>query len=307
MECTSPNIQYWSDSRRRECFGKLKFWKPIYGSIIRKLPCKKCINCYVTLAQQKAIRSVHESLCYDKNIFATLTYANNDDIYLDYSHVQHFKMRMRTDLARLGRPIPRFFHVGEYGEESARKHWHFIIFNYHPDDYRDYKKTPEGHQLYISGELDDYWTHGYCNFGEVNYDTASYVAKYQLKTFLDPNNPDALLESIKKGMPNRPALGIPWLVNNWSDVFNKGYVMYYDQKIPIPDAYVDWLEKNQPDAWVEHKTKRNYEEVFKNELDDYLIRTVHDRRAVNSRLYKTDYELKELYSQQQHNVNKGNL
>ena len=70
---------------------------------------------------------------------------------------------------------------GEYGEDNLRPHYHALIFGHQFPDKEYFRKTDTGHHLYRSDTLDAIWTHGFCNIGELNFETAAYTARYVLK------------------------------------------------------------------------------------------------------------------------------
>jgi len=71
--------------------------------------------------------------------------------------------------------------AGEYGDVTARPHFHACIFGLDFPDKKVYKKTRGGHNLYTSDTLEKIWGKGFCPIGEVNFETAAYVARYVMK------------------------------------------------------------------------------------------------------------------------------
>jgi len=70
---------------------------------------------------------------------------------------------------------------GEYGDENLRPHYHALIFGHNFPDKKFFRKTDTGHDLHTSHILDHLWTHGFCNIGEVTFETAAYTARYVMK------------------------------------------------------------------------------------------------------------------------------
>ena len=103
---------------------------PPHAETNMQIPCGKCIGCRVARAAQWGNRCMHEASCYDHNRFVTLTY---DDAhlppngFLDKTHLSKFLKKLRK---KFPHNKLRFFAAGEYGEQTARPHYHLILFNY---------------------------------------------------------------------------------------------------------------------------------------------------------------------------------
>lgn len=87
------------------------------------------------------------------------------------------------------KPI-RYFYCGEYGHSGTRAkiggnpHYHMAIFNWIPDDLKYRRTVTTGdltYDLFTSEKLQKYWTHGFVIIGMLNYETASYIARYVQK------------------------------------------------------------------------------------------------------------------------------
>lgn len=162
------------------------------------LPCGQCQGCRLEHARQWAVRCMHEAQLYEDNCFITLTY-NDENIpangHLMYSDFQNFMKRFRKQVCHylktsrhLGpyRKI-RFFMCGEYGEQNDRPHYHACVFNYNFPDLEFLKNTADNSKLYTSKTLDSLWSDrfgnalGFATVGQVNFESAGYVARYSLK------------------------------------------------------------------------------------------------------------------------------
>ena len=78
----------------------------------------------------------------------------------------------------------RFFHCGEYGEKTFRPHYHALLFGHDfriPSNNNTIKKFGKKYPLYESSELTALWGRGHTTVGELNFDTASYTARYVTK------------------------------------------------------------------------------------------------------------------------------
>lgn len=89
--------------------------------------CGKCIPCRVGYRIPWEYRLFQEYKKWNfTGCFCTLTYSNDKyDVNkgLDYSHIQQY----HKDLRQKGLKF-KFFTVGEYGEKTARCHWHELLF-----------------------------------------------------------------------------------------------------------------------------------------------------------------------------------
>lgn len=119
---------------------------------------------------------------FTDNTFVTLTYDDDhlpSDLSLIPSDLQLFLKRLRKEVApnRI-----RYFGVGEYGDVSARPHYHLALFNY-PNCF--YGTSRYG-RLYsrccaFCDTILDTWGKGMVMLGELNTASASYVAQYVTK------------------------------------------------------------------------------------------------------------------------------
>jgi len=114
-----------------------------------------------------------ESYKHAKNAFLTLTYSDDHlpvDENLKPQDLQKYLKRLRRSVPH---PI-RFFACGEYGDLSQRPHYHAAIFGLGPED---------------AHTLDKAWGLGHSFVGDLNQDTATYIAGYVTKKMTNPNNP----------------------------------------------------------------------------------------------------------------------
>lgn len=197
------------------------------------IPCGKCIGCRLERRRQLAIRATLEARTHLENIFATLTYAD-DNLVIGYqhptlveSHLRDFWKRLRQAVIRYPDKFTkgseneiRYLASGEYGDVSNRPHYHALIFGMDFADKQVLQKEGD-HVLYHSPFLDDLWGHGYCTIGAVTYATASYVAKYTMKN--DSHHKDIWneigVEPQFMRVSRRPGLGFPWLEKHHRDVY----------------------------------------------------------------------------------------
>lgn len=193
MPCYNPLVAWRVE-------GKIVF-NPPSGSVGLlnpfNLPCSKCIGCRLNYARSWALRCQLEALSHKENCFITLTFSNEElekrkiPWSVDKVDFQLFMKKLRK---KYGEHI-RYFHCGEYGEKTHRPHYHALIFGH---DFRiktntnKVQKFGKGkYPLYNSSELTEYdeknniigglWPYGHTTVGELNFETASYTARYVTK------------------------------------------------------------------------------------------------------------------------------
>lgn len=216
------------------------------------LPCGKCIGCRTDRATMWANRCSHEASMWDHNIFLTLTYDDENiptEGHLQPHHLTTFIKRMRTHDNRHSRAFDRdrrsnirFFACGEYGETSARPHYHALLFNM---DVRD--KYRVGKSLYESETIARLWKHGAHRIGTVTPASAAYVAQYNLKK---QGGGDFDADGVWRPPPflrqsRRPAIGADWLKEYAQDLQN-GYLVENGRKHALPRYYRDKIKERLP-------------------------------------------------------------
>lgn len=184
---------------------------------------------------------------HDENCFITLTY-NDDKIpegeTLEYRDYQLFMKSLRK---KLRTPV-RFFMCGEYGSQTRRPHYHAILFGHaFREDRYPWKKSNTS-QLWRSPTLEQLWTHGDSNIGEVTFESAAYVARYVVDKITGteaPNhygNTDPGTGEITFRLPEfchmslKPGIGSTWFNKYRSDV-KDGKVVVRGHESNIPKYY----------------------------------------------------------------------
>lgn len=85
--------------------------------------------------------------------------------------------RLRKDVAP--KKI-RYYHCGEYGTKLGRPHYHALLFGHDFDDKKLFS-VRNGVRLFTSEKLAKIWGKGFASIGEVNFESAAYVARYIMK------------------------------------------------------------------------------------------------------------------------------
>ncbi len=201
---------------------------------------------------------MHEASQHQANSFITLTY-DNDHLPrsggLNVKHWQNFAKRLRH---RIG-PF-RFYHCGEYGDESARPHYHALLFGHDFLEDRKPYTTRRGNQLYTSELLTQTWGQGLSVIGELTYESAAYVARYCMKKIngkqaaehyqtIDTSTGE--VHQVKPEyttMSRRPGIGKSWFDKYTSDVFPSDEVIVNGKPARPPRYYDSQYELSDPTA-----------------------------------------------------------
>lgn len=185
MSCDFPITAYYSKHVNPSGKRSLVFRvQDSLSGIPLQVPCNKCIGCKLEKSRVWAIRCMHESKMHPENSFLTFTYDPNHlpasgSLYLE--HLQLFMKRLRIFVFRKTGRLIKHYSCGEYGDLNKRPHYHVILFGYDFNDKLLYSTSSRGDRIFTSATLDGIWGMGSCKIGEVNFETAAYVARYCLK------------------------------------------------------------------------------------------------------------------------------
>lgn len=269
-----------------------------------QLPCRKCLQCRLSQAREKAIRCYHESKMHPDNIFLTLTY---DDEHLEspkliYKHWQDFMKRLRETTPN---KLPVMV-TGEYGELNKRPHWHALIFNYSPSDGKLKYTSERGDKVYTSEHLKYLWPNGNSEYGNVTLDSANYVARYAAKKLVHGDDQSHDYHPIHR-TSSKHGLGKSWIEKYYQHTFENGFIILPNgTKSKIPRYYVDWAKKYQPEIWLYYVTevlpKIQKDSQLKNEIENwYYRRNLEEVDVVQRYMVKTKPEVKEIILQSKFN------
>jgi hypothetical protein len=205
--------------------------------------------------------------------FVTLTYNDENlphDLSLDPKHFQRFIRKLRKRCGKV-----RYYHCGEYGDETDRPHYHAILFGV---DFRHdrvlYRRTSYGN-LYTSRTLSRAWSRdgeeiGYAVIADCTPQTARYVAGYVTKKLWgDAANekyaiawkPDGETGELvpcgwKKApystMSLKPGIGQGYVEKFGEELYAHDQFLEVDNKPLRPPKFFDrWLEERDPQR-LEH-------------------------------------------------------
>jgi len=221
--------------------------------------------------------------------FLTVTYSEEHlpaDGSLSREHYKLFLHRLRRSTRYHFDRGLRFFGVGEYGDRTARPHYHFILFG---DDFRDdrrrWKESPTGEPMFVSQRLDDVWGKGQCLIGQVTPESARYVSGYVLKKVVGDradahyNGREPEFMTCSQGI-GRAAL------DRWrSDFFPNDYAIFRGKPMRVPR----YFDKQLPEDELQLlKTKRKQDAM----KPERLANSTRTRLAVREEVTKARVNLR---------------
>lgn len=211
---------------------------------------------------------MHEASLYRASSFVTLTYDDDhlESLSLRYRDFQIFCRRARRKFGPF-----RFFMAGEYGERQWRPHFHAALFGVHFSDRYPWRKSPAGFQLYRSPALEEVWTNGSSEIGDVSLESAGYIARYCVKKV----SGDAAKEHYSRvdfrtgeivelvpefsQMSRKPGIGSRWFDRFASDVFPHDRVIVKGQKLRPPRYYYQKFLESGSDAAIDEVEFRRFD------------------------------------------------
>jgi len=260
------------------------------------LPCGQCIGCRLERSRQWAMRCMHEAQLHENNCFITLTYDNThlpSDGSLHYKDFQLFIKRLRKKFG----PRIRYYMAGEYGENFGRPHFHACIFGFDFHDKKLWKRSPSGSMLYRSQDLEILWPFGYSSIGDVNFESAAYVARYIMKKVTGHNskahyteaNPETGEITTRKPefnkMSLKPGIGYDWYKKYKTDVYPHDYVIIKGKKVKPPKFYDKKYKSDYPYEFDEILYKREINGKLNSE-DNTMERLLVKETVQNAKLQK---------------------
>lgn len=221
---------------------------PYYSAYARvPVPCGKCPSCLQSRSDAWAFRLEYQQRDSYNSYFLTLTYETD---YLEKTP-NGFKNLDRSAFPKFVRSLRKrfknkvdikYYHVGEYGSERRRPHYHAIVFNL-PDTDFIWGNDEKGQPKAVSCLLDDCWGKGLVDIRHAEPDCIGYVTKYLHKGKSVPEHPND--DRVKEFSTMSKGLGIGYLSDHvvyWhSDDVTKTYVLHNGFKKPLPRYYRDKL------------------------------------------------------------------
>lgn len=332
MSCYKPLIRLYNPNDREQSgrvyslarfsqlSGKqLKYEDLIYNPKVMLIPCGQCIGCRIRQREDWTTRIELEARGYPKEEvwFITLTY---DDEHVPgmivktgeimrkvqytwkpgekrpssvqillYEDIQKFLKRLR----KAYRGKLRYFVAGEYGEQTARPHYHMILYGWRPTDLENlYKIHHNGY--YNSKWLENLWGMGQIQIAQAVPETYRYVAGYVTKKMYEIDGKKAN-EYYELGqtkpfacMSLKPGLGDHYYQEHKAEIWRQGYIQCTNGKrAQIPRYYEKQMEAENPQRLWRIKQNRQ-------------LRAIEQKRLqLEGQDYKTVLETKERVTKKQ--------
>lgn len=258
-------------------------WRPaeVWIDQPMSVPCGQCIGCRLEHSRQWAVRMMHEAQLWESNWFVTLTY--DDDHIPEWGSLRKKDFQGFINKLRKARPRTkiRYFHCGEYGDETRRPHYHAALFNVDFPDMQLGVHRGE-HRTYHSRELTELWGKGITELGGLTFESAGYIARYVTKkitgkkadshyTRVDPETGELRrIEREYATMSRRPGIGAGWLERYQGEVYPADEVVMRGKVSKPPRYYDKKLEQNNPDLHTSVLEMRRKNRDRQNQTEDRL-------------------------------------
>lgn len=267
-----------------------------------EVPCGRCIGCKLDRARAWSVRITHEAQLYDRNWFATFTYADDrlpESRSLEYRDFQLFMKRLRKKVQG-DRPGPegnyplRFFCSGEYGGRTGRPHYHAILFN---TRFGDEVRMSNGRSS--SRVVEELWSHGSVVLDDVNQATAAYVAGYCLKKVYGARARDHYEDVVNLctgeltsrrpefvTMSRRPGIGAWWYQRFAGDLFPEDHAVVDGKRHKVPLYYWKKFREEGEGDVVERIEEKRFARA-----QEQLVNSTPERRAVREEVAERRQEM----------------
>lgn len=245
-----------------------------------QIPCGRCTECRLKYSREWAIRCVHEASLYKENCSLTLTY-DDDHVSssLIYRDFQLFMKRLidyerRACMREYGkdwkkyRQFIRFYVGGEYGETNPltgcidgglyRPHYHAILFNYNFPDRKPLRLLSGDYEK--SALADRLWGNGNVVLGEVNFESAAYIARYCMKKmfgaramwhYMCVSDAGEIVWREPEFSHCSKGIGAGWIERYHSEVYRGDFVIARGNETHPPRYYDKYMKAVFPDRFEE--------------------------------------------------------
>lgn len=300
-EANSDNAFVFSDGKGHYDFSSCysfggSVWHPLQTFSV---PCGQCVGCRLDYSRKWATRLMLELPYHQTAYFVTLTYS--DEFLpigsqgiptLDPNSVTDFMKRLRSNQSRRGvAENIRFYLAGEYGSQSARPHYHLILYDWIPpeDDLIFLKYSKSGAPYYRSLSLEKLWPYGFNVVCGVSWQSCAYVARYILKkqkgegkAIYEQNG----IESEFNRMSRNPGIAYQYYEEHASDMLRDHFVQLQDGlRAPVPRYFDPFFEEQYPEEYkMLSEDRKNIAKIlqqvkeFSSELD-YFEQLVVDEQV----------------------------
>lgn len=245
------------------------------------VPCGQCVECRLKRSREWALRCVAEASLHLENCFITLTYSNEHLPEYGGLDRQAFPLFMKRLRKAIAPGKARYFHAGEYGEESGRPHYHACLFGFDFPDKVYWTRRGE-FTVWRSELLERLWPFGQSEVGSVSFESASYVARYILKKVLGKAAEDHYARGVTADgeiisvppeyctMSRRPGIGGNWIAQYMEEVYPADSVVSRGHLMNPPRFYDKYLEAAKPEVARAVKVRRLISRSTEDDSDDRL-------------------------------------
>lgn len=276
---------------------------------IQQIPCGQCIGCRLDYSKEWANRGYLESLYWDNNYFITLTYDDDHININDYvedeegftytndgewggtlipKDLQLFIKRLRKYMkTHHDNDNIRYMACGEYGGQTARPHYHLIVFNLNlPTESFYNPRIINKNYYYQNSVIEKCWKYGFSNICPSNWNTIGYVARYITKKI---NGKESDQYYAEKGQVKeffrvslKPAIGEQYYRDHWQEIYERDEIIIVNRAGAVaskPPKYFDELfKKDHPEEYKILQRKRQRESKNGNVLKDSLTSMLRQER-----------------------------
>jgi len=236
---------------------------------LRLMPCRQCIGCRLEKSRQWATRAVHELAFHEKACFLTLTY-DDDHLPKNRSLIRSdfttFIKDLRARCSYYGKEKIKYFACGEYGDQTGRPHYHAILYGPFSgdriEDFSDQERVREepsrgGDPQFSHSDISAVWTHGLHRLSAVTFESAAYVARYQLKKVSGARAAAIYGDRLPEFQAVSQGFGRDHFRSWGADVYPGDQVVLPGRGAFMPPPYYDrLLEKVDPALYAQVKKKR---------------------------------------------------
>lgn len=228
-------------------------------------PCGRCMHCRIQRLNEWKTRLEHELQYHEESCFLTLTY-KEEFLPVNGSLVKgdptKFLKRFRKNLS----VKIKYFYVGEYGEDSDRPHYHFIIFGWQPYDL--YMTHYDGRRRYASRYVDKCWPFGMNNIGVVEEDSIGYVLGYVTKKLYGAMADQVYGNRLHPFAQMSKGLGLSYALDHEKDIREELHVKKRGKDLGLPRYYAKKLEIDSKLLLARTKDKNANKNLQLKELSD---------------------------------------
>ena len=266
--------------------------------------CKKCWACRLNYSIEWAARIIHEcEKTPGMNYFVTLTYDNDHVPVLDRLEYKDqdgnkqvryndgtFRPSLNKDDARkfinsLRKYLSRtynhtglkFYMCGEYGGQTSRPHFHYILMNcpLNPTKFYDNHIDENGKDHWKQKEIEAQWKKGMIDVALVEFGDAAYVARYGTKLFLKGGTEEdyAKLGIVKEftRCSRNPGIGLDFVRRHELDLLLTDEIVMKNSSdktvhVKLPQYYVKKLEEIYPEYIDQLKNERQRIAIASNKI-----------------------------------------